>query len=106
MTGLRGEHESHVVSSLKVLLNSEVRKAHKASVPEVHRSLQINVYHDDHPAKLEETSRSSFPELVYRPPLAVDNGQTMLSRLPHNSIGYDPYVEHQKIWTSTVYGYL
>lgn len=86
------------------MLNPEVRKAHKAFYPEVRRSLRINVY--NHPAKLEEILRSGFPEPVHGPPLAVGNAQTMLSRLPHNPIGYDPYVEHQSMWTSTVYNHL
>lgn len=49
-----GQYESHVVFLLKiqVMLNPEVRKAHEASHPEARRSLQINLYHDDHPAKI------------------------------------------------------
>lgn len=56
--------------------------------------------------KLEEILRSGFPEPVYGPTLAVGTAQTMLSRLPHSPIEYDPYAEHQSMWTSTVYNHL
>lgn len=57
-----------MVSSLNIMLKSEVRKAHEASDPEVRRSLQINVYNDDHPAKIGRNSKIGLSGASLRAP--------------------------------------
>lgn len=99
LTRLRGDHEGHVVSSLKAKLTPELRETQKDSIQ---MGLHTKLYSGSSSPEYYGNFVWDITDSEDGHTLTLDNGQTMLSPQPYKPSGCDRDAEQQNIGTNPV----